>query len=138
MTAPETTFTTLRTARYIQLTTFRKDGRAVATPVWLAPDGDTLLAFSDATSGKVKRIRNSGRVLVAPCDGRGRTRGPAVEAVATLTDEAGTKRVLEAIRHRYGWQARLLQWFAERRSKEAEANQIGMMIQLAERGDDLG
>lgn len=122
-----TTFATLRDAKYIQLTTFRKDGRAVPTPVWLAPDGESLLAFSDATSGKVKRIRNSGRVLVAPCDGRGRTKGPAIEAVATLTDEEGTRRVIDAIRRRYGLQARLLQWFAELRRKNTE-RQIGIVI----------
>jgi hypothetical protein len=123
-----TTFATLQAAKYIQLTTFRRDGRAVATPVWLAPDGDALLAFSEATAGKVKRIRNSGRVLVAPCDGRGRTKGPAIEAVATLTDEAGTDRVIAAIRRRYGWQARVLQWFGGLRRREA-AEQIGIVIQ---------
>ena len=126
-----TTFASLQDARYIQLTTFRKDGRAVPTPVWLAPDGETLLAFSDATSGKVKRIRNSGRVLVAPCDGRGRTSGPAIEAIATLTDEDGTRRVLDAIRRRYGLQARLLQWIAELRRSNAQ-KQIGIVIRPVE------
>ncbi len=126
-----TTFATLQHAKYIQLTTFRRDGRAVPTPVWLAPDGEGLVAFSDATSGKVKRIRNSGRVLVAPCDGRGRTKGPAIEALATLTDEEGTRRAIDAIRRRYGLQARLLQWFAELRRNNAD-KQIGIMIRPVE------
>ncbi len=131
MTDAATTFESLKKARYIQLTTFRKDGRAVATPVWLAPEGDTLLVFTEIDAGKARRIRNSGRVLVARCDVRGRLEGPAMEAVAELTDDAGTAHVIDAIKRRYGWQARILQWFAERRSKQAAARQVGIVIRLA-------
>lgn len=126
-----TTIASLQKAKYIALTTFRKDGRAVTTPVWLAFEGDAIVAFTEVTSGKVKRLRNSDRVLVARCDGRGRMESEAVEAKATLTDAAGTARILDAIKRRYGIQARLLQWFAERRGKDAAARQIGIIIRLA-------
>ncbi|MEU6182867.1 PPOX class F420-dependent oxidoreductase [Streptomyces coeruleorubidus] len=61
----------LAACRYVLLTTFRRDGRAVPTPVWVMRDGDCLAVWSVADAGKVKRIRNSGRVTVAPCDWRG-------------------------------------------------------------------
>lgn len=130
MTPTVTTLATLESARYLELTTFRRDGRAVRTPLWFAADGDTILAYTDATSGKTKRIRNSSRVLVAPCDVRGRPTGPAVEGVATLTDAAGTRRVLDAIRRRYGWQARLVQWFSWSRTKDPGEARVGIEIRL--------
>ena len=68
--------------KYLALTTFRKDGRAVSTPVWFAHDGDRLVVVT----GTRRRGRRSGsgtarRVLVAPCDMRGRPKGEAVEAI---------------------------------------------------------
>ena len=61
--------------RYVNLATFRKSGKEVRTPVWIAPDGDRLYVYTNRTMGKVKRIRNSGRVCLAPCDVRGGLRG---------------------------------------------------------------
>lgn len=66
--------------RYISLTTYRRDGRAVATPVWFVLDGTRSLVWTDAASGKAKRIRANGRVAVAPCDARGRTKAEALPA----------------------------------------------------------
>lgn len=108
-------------ARYVALTTFRRDGTPVATPVWLAPRDGTLVVFTDRASGKVKRLRADARVRVAPCDWRGRVRGPALDATAELTDAAGTLGVLAAIRARYGWQARLLLWFGARRGETVDS-----------------
>lgn len=69
---------------YLSLTTFRRDGRAVATPVWFAFDDDRIVVWSGAAAGKVKRIRNNSRVIVARCDYKGKIYGPTVEATATL------------------------------------------------------
>jgi PPOX class probable F420-dependent enzyme len=69
---------------YLSSATFRKDGRPVATPVWFAIDGDRILVWSGASEGKVKRIRNNSRVIVAVCDYKGKLKGPAVEATAVL------------------------------------------------------
>ena len=74
--------------RYISLTTYRRDGRAVATPVWFALDGDRILVWTDRVAGKAKRIRATGRAAVAPCD------MPA--AGPTPTPIAATGRVLPA------------------------------------------
>ena len=53
--------------KYVSLATFRRSGDKVATPVWVAPDGDDLFVFSEAKAGKVKRLRNSPRAELAAC-----------------------------------------------------------------------
>ncbi|BCB75749.1 PPOX class F420-dependent oxidoreductase [Phytohabitans flavus] len=88
---------------YVLLTTFRKDGRAVATPVWAVRDGDALAVWSVADAGKVKRIRRSGEVTVAACDIRGNPRGEAVAGHATLTGAAEfNDRIRRLMARKYG------------------------------------
>jgi PPOX class probable F420-dependent enzyme len=74
---------------YVSLTTFRKDGTPVATPVWFATaDNHDVVIRTAPDAGKVKRIRNNPRVTLTPCDVRGRLRpgAPTVEATARLLD----------------------------------------------------
>jgi len=95
--------------RYLSLATFRRSGAEVATPVWFAAVGGRLYVVSAGDSGKVKRLRNSARVRVAPCDARGGVRGPWQEATARIvTDGALIGRAHTALRAKYGWQVRLL------------------------------
>lgn len=96
----------LGSARYVSLTTFRKDGTPVATPVWAVADGGELYVWTRSDSWKVKRIRNDGRVTVAPCDVRGRVEegAPAVEGRARLLDEEGLRRVRRLMSRKYTWQ----------------------------------
>ncbi|MFZ3493658.1 PPOX class F420-dependent oxidoreductase [Streptomyces sp. 5.8] len=93
-------------ARYVSLTTFRKDGTAVATPVWAVADGGELYVWTRNDAWKVKRIRNNGRVTAVACDVRGRVAdGAAVaEGEARLLDEAGLKRVRKLMGRKYTWQ----------------------------------
>ncbi|MFI7359816.1 PPOX class F420-dependent oxidoreductase [Streptomyces avidinii] len=93
-------------ARYISLTTFRKDGTPVATPVWAVADGGELYVWTRTETWKVKRIRNNGRVTVAACDVRGRVRdgAPVHEGEARLLDEAGLRRVRKLMSRKYTWQ----------------------------------
>jgi PPOX class probable F420-dependent enzyme len=58
---------TIRGRKYISLTTFRKNGVKVATPVWFGEDGDKLYVMTLSKMGKTKRIRNNPRVTVATC-----------------------------------------------------------------------
>ena len=74
----------LARSRYISLTTYRRDGRAVATPVWFAPDGDRILVWTEEASGKAKRIRANGRATVATCDVRGKITGASYDATARV------------------------------------------------------
>ncbi|MFF3425475.1 PPOX class F420-dependent oxidoreductase [Streptomyces sp. NPDC002602] len=92
--------------KYVSLTTFRKDGTPVATPVWAVVDGGELYVWTRSDSWKVKRIRNSGRVTVSPCDVRGRVEegAPALPGEARLLDEAGLKRVRGLMMRKYTWQ----------------------------------
>jgi PPOX class probable F420-dependent enzyme len=122
---------TLARGRYLSLTTFRRDGTPVATPVWLARQGDELVAFTAQSTGKAKRLRNSGRVLLAPCDMRGRLTGDAVAGTARLLDDAETAVILDLVRRRYGLTGRLLFWWEGRRSRNLPASpQVGIAIRV--------
>jgi PPOX class probable F420-dependent enzyme len=100
-----------RRARYVSLTTFRKDGSGVATPVWFAVDGSELFIVSDADAWKVKRIRREGRVNVAVCDVRGRIAPDALRAdgTARVLDETQTQKVRALIARKY-MMSRLGNW----------------------------
>ncbi|MBJ7472621.1 MAG: PPOX class F420-dependent oxidoreductase, partial [Solirubrobacteraceae bacterium] len=92
----------LATSRYMLLTTVKRDGTGVATPVWFAASGDQLVATSDANAWKVKRLRNHPLATVAPCDVRGRPEGPAVPVVGELLSDAERPAAAAALQRRYG------------------------------------
>ena len=92
----------LGSEKYVLLTTYRKDGRAVSTPLWVVPDGDGLMLWTPAGSGKVKRIRNNGRVTVQACDFRGNPSGEPIEAHARIGDAADRNRVGALLKRKYG------------------------------------
>ena len=104
----------LARGKYLQLTTFRQDGTAVSTPVWLVQDGDSLLVITQAESGKATRLRRSSRVRLAPCDVRGNPTGPAVDGTAELLDAEGTATAATLIARRYGLLGRLFMWRGRR------------------------
>jgi PPOX class probable F420-dependent enzyme len=96
--------------RYISLTTFRRDGSATSTPVWVvSDDSGRLLVWTHANTWKVKRIRRDPRVLVAPCDYRGRELGSRVEARARILGPEAEELVVALMRRKYGWQRRALE-----------------------------
>jgi len=91
--------------RYMTLSTFRRSGAEVATPVWFAAAGGRLYVFTAGDSGKVKRLRHSSRARVAPSDARGRVQGAWRDATARLVSEpAAIERAHAALRAKYGWQ----------------------------------
>ena len=85
----------------ILLTTFRRDGTPVGTPVSLAVEGDCAFIRSPGTGGKVKRMRREPRVEVAPCTPRGRQTGPSVPALARRLDGEDAKRAARALRRKH-------------------------------------
>jgi len=95
-------FADLARARAVLLTTYKRDGTPIATPVWLIGRDGALYATTVVASGKVKRIRHTPRVTVAPCTQRGTPTGPVRDGTARLLDPAETATVLAAIRRRYG------------------------------------
>jgi hypothetical protein len=93
------TLADLANEKYVSLTTFKRDGTPVATPVWVAADGDHLLVATAAESWKVKRLRRDPRVRVAASSATGKVRGPAVDGTAAVLDE--TERVERLLARKY-------------------------------------
>ncbi len=89
-------FAALRRHKYISLVTFRKNGAAVATPVWFAEQDGCLYVMTRSDSGKYRRIRNHPQVRVALCTARGRVTGPEISATAVIlpADHPGARTVL--------------------------------------------
>jgi PPOX class probable F420-dependent enzyme len=105
--------TPLDAERYISLETFRRDGTGVKTPVWAAPLDGRLVVVTDGTSFKVKRLRANPKLRVAACDVRGNVKGGWHEGIGrVLTDEGDQKRAISALRQKYGWQIRILDFFS--------------------------
>jgi PPOX class probable F420-dependent enzyme len=78
------TFGSVKNAKTILLTTYKRDGTAVGTPVSIAFDGDRAFFRSYDKAWKTRRLRNNPRVQIAPSTMRGKPTGPAVQARATL------------------------------------------------------
>jgi uncharacterized protein len=101
----DSAFAALGNEQFLSLTTFRRSGERVSTPMWVARDGDALIMFTPQASGKVKRLRNNPRVELRPCDRFGRVKD-GVEPVAgmaeVLTDEDSRERATGIIRRKYG------------------------------------
>ena len=96
-------FTQLRGVSYISLTTFRKNGEPVVTPVWFAEDAGRLYLFTFPSAGKLKRIRHTARVTVAPCTLNGKVTGPTIEVQARiLTDELAKAHADQTLARKYG------------------------------------
>jgi PPOX class probable F420-dependent enzyme len=92
----------LERAKYINLVTFRKDGREVSTPVWCVAVDGKLYFYTNGNMGKIKRIRATKRVRVAPSDGRGTPLGPWSEGTGRIvTDPAEAARIYRALGTKY-------------------------------------
>lgn len=99
----------LEGAKYINLVTFRKDGREVSTPVWCVALDGKLYCYTSGLVGKVKRIRATRRVRVAPSDGRGKPLGDWSEGTGRVVEEPELEgRVYSALAAKYGLTYRAL------------------------------
>jgi hypothetical protein len=86
-------------------TSYRRDGTAVATPVWLVElDGDTLGFYTSSGSGKAKRLAHTSRVTVQPCNARGvpKPGSSAQEATARVVDGAEYEQIHAKVVAKYG------------------------------------
>lgn len=97
----------LGAGKYLLITSYRKNGTAVSTPVWVVRDGDTLGVWTVTDSWKVKRIRARADILVGPCDVRGNPTGDQVPATAEICDPETTARYRTMIARKYGLFGRL-------------------------------
>jgi PPOX class probable F420-dependent enzyme len=121
--------------KYVSLTTRKKDGTTVSSPVWIAALPDGRVGFSTgSTTGKVKRIRNFPEVTLQPCDSRGRVAEGAsvITGRATIVEGADYEPVQAAIRAKYGLMFTILTgsgrlWSKLRRRVEVS---VGVAIEL--------
>jgi PPOX class probable F420-dependent enzyme len=109
------TFAEVANSEYILLTTYTQDGRPKPTAIWAAPDGDRLVAITQETSWKVKRIRNTRRVTIATCDRSGNPKGEAVDATAAILDKSANGATYDAIGKRYGLLGKAFNFFSKLR-----------------------
>jgi len=97
--------------KYISLTTFRKTGVGVATPVWFGETDGKLYVMTRSDMGKTKRIRNNPQVRVAPCTIRGTVTGAEFPATARILPRQEHASARQTINRKY-WMARIpLVWW---------------------------
>ena len=105
-----TTLLELGNESFVSLTTFRKTGARVSTPVWIAREGETLVVTTPSASGKVKRLRNSSRVELQACSRMGTVveGSPVISAVAEIVEgPTAEKHIANVMRHKYRFEYRL-------------------------------
>jgi hypothetical protein len=95
--------------KYLSLTTFRKNGAAVATPIWFAEGDGRLYFMTRNDSWKYKRIRNNPQVKVAPCTVRGKITGPESAGRARVLPKAEWPKAKAVLCRKY-WLMRLPFW----------------------------
>ena len=109
-------FTPVSGARYIQLTTFRRDGRAVSTPVHIVAGADAAFFRTWDVAGKAKRLRHTPAVLIAPSTVRGRPLGPPIPAQAYLLEGEASQRAARMLATKHPiLHGRLIPWYHRRR-----------------------
>lgn len=89
-------FTALAGKQFMSLTTFRKSGDPVPTPVWFFDQGGTLYVQTIEGTGKLKRIHNDSKVTVAPCTANGKLTGPSANGNARIVTNASEMATAEA------------------------------------------
>jgi uncharacterized protein len=92
--------------KYINLETYRKNGKGVRTPVWFVEtdddDGGILYVRTSDDTGKYKRIRNNPSVQIAPCNMRGGVKGKWVKGEARMASEDEKLKAFKMLEKKYG------------------------------------
>ncbi|TFV86630.1 PPOX class F420-dependent oxidoreductase [Blastococcus sp. CT_GayMR16] len=124
----------LADARFVSLTTFRRSGEPVSTPVWVGRDGGSLVVLTPADSGKVKRLRHDPRVEIRPC-GRFGAVADRVEPVAGTAelreDPDDVERARATIRRTYPLESRLvlgIERLVERLRRRPRTERLALLI----------
>jgi uncharacterized protein len=107
-------FTRVDRHRYIALTTFRKNGTPVMTPVWFVKRGRNLVIWTALDSGKAKRIRKNPSVQVGPSNFQGKLLGKVEQGLARLIQSGSEAELEKAFLSKYGWQLKLFAFLARR------------------------
>jgi uncharacterized protein len=108
---------TLADQQYISLSTFRKNGAEVKTPLWFAIDNGKIYVYSAGDSGKIKRLRNSGKATVAACTMKGAVTGEIFPATAVVLSADRGKYVHGLLNAKYTWKKHIFEFFGSIPSK---------------------
>jgi len=121
--------------KYILLTTFRRDGTPVPTPVWVVSlDGGTFGLWTSSASGKVKRLAHTDRVTVQPCNARGRIRPGTepVDATARIVGGPEYEAIQALVQSKYGIMASVIKLVGRLgglfKGKQAPQGDCGVVI----------
>lgn len=93
--------------KYIVLETYRRKGTPVRTPVWFVIDNKALYIITREKTGKVRRIRNSKVVKIAPSNFSGKPKGDLMDAEAFLVSNGESEKAIQLRNKKYGFKARL-------------------------------
>ena len=85
----------------ILLTTYRRDGTPVGTPVNIAVDGDHAYIRTYDRAGKAKRLRHNPNVEIAPSTMRGKPTGPAMRARLRLLTGEEAEHAARTLRRKH-------------------------------------
>lgn len=99
-------FAVLRQSKTALLTSFRRNGQGVSTPVGLVIVGNKAYFTTWSTTGKIKRLANNPRVMLAPCTRQGKPLGPTVEGIVRRLEGAEA----EEARNHLGSALRFWMW----------------------------
>jgi len=104
--------------QYLNLETFRRNGDCMKTPVWFVQEGETIYVLTVANCGKIKRIRNNGRVNVVPCKMDGTPVGTWVTANAReIADAELSKKVNRLLDKKYGLMKKMFSLGSSRQAR---------------------
>ena len=112
---------------YINLKRYRRNGQAVATPVWFTIDDNNKMIYvvTRTHTGKVKRLRNNSKVRIVPCGMRGQPKGEWFNGKATFATPEQLEIALKQRNKKYGIKARLSGLFSR-----TKGDLIGIVISL--------
>lgn len=102
-----TSFTTLDRNPFIALTTYRKNGAPVMTPVWFVKQDGKLFIWTAIDSGKAKRLKRNPCVQLGPSNHSGKLLGAVESGQAHFVSQAKYPALDTAFKAKYGWQVTL-------------------------------
>jgi hypothetical protein len=103
----------LESGNYLSLSTKKRSGEWVSTPVWFAPDNGHYYVFSAGNAGKIKRLRNFSESRIAACTMTGTLTGEWQDTQAYVLDDPADQAIaLAALRRKYGLQMLAADFFS--------------------------
>lgn len=99
----------LKDRQFCLLTTFKKNGEGVSSPMWFCLDGEKVYMTTRGQSWKVKRLKRNPRVKIGWSNGSGSTHGKLFSAMATVVEDPEEIEMAQLkLNKKYGLKKRLI------------------------------